>query len=285
MWIVTETVMSFIREAKVRDTPLSDPGPSKCSKILESTPNVVAAYRSFKRPCSMDAIKATLRWILNVGFVLLVGLTGLSHTAAAESSQRSIAVTIRVHNYAGVAPKTLTDAEEVATEIFREAGVETRWVDIISTTENNQISSPYYPALTSADIQLSILPSKMSGRLGLPDNVIGLGPGTDTQVIYVFDSKVETIFWWLLREQCIGRLDRKVSMAQILGHVIAHELGHLLLNTTGHSAQGIMRGEWGFADFREMTCGMLLFSPQQAEVLRANVRRRNGQRETLAHGD
>ena len=273
--------MSFTREAEVRDIPHSDPGPSKCSKILDSTPSVVAACRPFKRPCSGNAIKATLRWILNVGLVLSIALTGLSHTAAAGSPQRSIAITIRVHNYAGVAPKTLADAEEVATEIFQEAGVETRWVDIISTRENTLVSSLYYPALTSADIQLSILPSKMSGRLRLPDNVIGLAPDTDAQIIYVFESKVETVFWRLLRAQHNGRLDRPVSRAQILGHVIAHELGHLLLNLNGHSAHGIMRGEMDFTDRHDS----LLFTSQQAEVLRANVRRQSGRRETLSHGD
>lgn len=223
--------------------------------------------------------------MLNVGLVLSIGLAGLGHTAAAAPSQRSLAITIRVHNYAGVAPKTLADTEEVATEIFQEAGVGTRWVDIISTTENTQVSSPYYPALTSADVQLSILPSKMSDRLGVPNNVMGLAPGTDTQVIYVFDSKVETIFWWLLREQCLGRLDRKVSKAEVLGHVIAHELGHLLLNMPGHSAHGIMHGEWNLTDFQNAACGLLLFTSEQAEVLQTNVRRRNGQREMLARGD
>jgi hypothetical protein len=273
--------MNFTGEAKVRDIPLSGPGPSKCSKIQDSTPCLVVACRSINRTCRRDTIKATLRWILNVGLVLSIGLTGLSHTAAAESSKRSIAIMIRVHNYAGVAPKKLADAEEVATEIFQKAGVETRWVDIISPMENTQVSSSYYPALTSADIQLSILPSKMSDRLGLPNNVIGLAPDTDAQIIYVFESKVETVFWRLLRAQHNGRLDRPVSRAQILGQVIAHELGHLLLNLNGHSAHGIMRAEMDFTDRHDS----LLFTTQQAEVLRADVRRRNGQREILAHGD
>ena len=273
--------MSFTREAKVRDIPHSDPGPSKRSKILDSTPSVVEACASFKRPCSGSAIKPTLRWTLSVGLVLSIGLIGSSHTAAAESSQRSIAITIRVHNYAGVVPNKLADAEEVATEVFQKAGVETRWVDIISTTEDTQVSAPCYPALTSADIQLSILPSKMSGRLGFPNNVIGFAPDTDAQIIYVFESKVETTFWRLVRARRNGRLDHPVSRAQILGHVIAHELGHLLLNLNGHSVHGIMRAEMDFTDGHDS----LLFTPQQAEALQADVRRRNGRREMLAPGD
>jgi hypothetical protein len=74
-------------------------------------------------------------------------------------------------------------------------------------------------------------------------------------------------------------MDRRVSKAQILGHVMAHEVGHLLLNQQVHSAHGIMRGDWNIADFRDMTGGMLLFTPEQAESLRADVHRRNAQRE------
>jgi hypothetical protein len=190
-----------------------------------------------------------------------------------------------VHNYAGVAPETLRESEEVATEIFREAGAETRWVVIVPTTKNDPVNSADYPIFTSSDIQLSILSSKMSDRLGVPNNVMGLAPGTDTQIVYVFDSKVETIFWWLLRERWDGRLDRKVSRAEVLGHVIAHELGHLLLSMTDHSALGIMHGEWNLTDFQNAVRGLLLFTPEQAEVLRANIRRRSGQQEMLAHGD
>jgi hypothetical protein len=121
----------------------------------------------------------------------------------------------------------------------------------------------------------------MSDRLGLPNNVIGLAPDTDAQIIYVFESEVETVFWRLLRAQDNGRMERPASRAHILGHVIAHELGHLLLNLKGHTAHGIMRGEVDFTDLHDA----LLFTPQQAEVLRADVRRRSGQREILARAD
>jgi hypothetical protein len=76
-------------------------------------------------------------------------------------------------------------------------------------------------------------------------------------------------------------MDRHVSMGQVLGHVIAHEVGHLLLNQQVHSPHGIMRGEWSFVDFRDMTSGMLLFTPEQAEYLRADVRSRNSRQEMI----
>jgi hypothetical protein len=227
-------------------------------------------------------MKTTLRWPLSLGLALASGLTGLSHAVAAVSSETNPAITIHVHNYAGVDPKTLAEAEKVAAGIFRKAGVNTQWVDTTLTGENNRLNSAAQPAITLADIQLSILPDDMSDRSGLPNNVMGLTPGTgpDRKIVYIFDSKVSTFFWGMLNAYGSRQVDRQVSKAQILGHAIAHELGHLLLNQQVHSAHGIMRGEWGFAEMRDAADGLLLFTPQQAEFLRADVRRRSTQQET-----
>jgi hypothetical protein len=226
-------------------------------------------------------MKTTWRWTLSAGLVLASGLAAVGETAKADSSETSPAITIHVRNYAGVAPKTLAEAEEVATGIFRNAGVETRWTDDVLTVENDQADPANHPADSLADIQLSILPREMSDRLGFPKNVMGLVPGTDAQVAYVFDSQVNTLFSSALNAMCHGQLDRQVSRSVILGHAIAHELGHLLLDLKGHTTQGIMRAEWGLKDLWDAAHRILVFSPEQADVLRADVRRRNAPLETF----
>jgi hypothetical protein len=226
-------------------------------------------------------MKTTWRWTLVIGLALASGLASHCHAAAAASSETSPAITIHIHNYARVAPKTLAEAGKVVTGIFREAGLETRWAETVPALENDQENSEGHPTYGLADIQLSILPPEMSDRLGLPTNVMGEVPGTDAQIAYVFEGKVETLFHKMLSAYITGRVDRRASESQILGIAIAHELGHLLLNLRGHSARGIMRGEWGLADLRNAADRILLFTPLQAEVLRADVRRRNTHRETI----
>jgi hypothetical protein len=229
-------------------------------------------------------MRTTLRWTLSVGLVLASGLTGIGQTAAAAASETSPAVTIYVRNYAGVPSKTLTEAEEVATGIFRNAGIETRWVELAVTLENNQRNSTNHPAYLLSDIHLDILPCTMSDHLGLPKNVMGLAPGTgrDRDIVYVFDGNVEALFQDLLwRTRNDGSLDRNVLKAQILGHVFAHELGHVLLNLQVHTAHGIMQGQWSPKDLVDAVHGRILFSPQQSEILRAEVGRRNKPQETL----
>jgi hypothetical protein len=70
--------------------------------------------------------------------------------------------------------------------------------------------------------------------------------------------------------------DTHADTAQMLGHVIAHEIGHLLLNVQTHSASGIMRGRSDLWDVQNATYGHLLFTRQQAETIRGEVGRRFG---------
>jgi hypothetical protein len=226
-------------------------------------------------------MKTTLRWTFGIGLALTTGLINLGHAAPAAASETSPEITIHVHNYARVAPETLVEAEEVTTGILREAGVETRWADSVLKAKDDPEPFAGHLTYSFSDIQLSILPPEMSDRFGLPKNVMGVVPRSDAQIAYVFDSKVEALFQTTLRAYSTGHIDRRVSESQILGIAIAHELGHLLLALQGHSAEGIMRADWGLRDLRNATFGMLLFTPQQAEVLRANARSRNTQRELL----
>lgn len=228
-------------------------------------------------------MKKALRWTLSAGFAIASGLTAFSYAAVMAASESRPTITIHVRNYVGVAPQTLTEAEKVATEIYRKARVNIRWANVPLAAENGQLNSARHETYTLADIQLSILPDDMVGLLGLQNNVMGLAPGTgpDRGTVYVFDSKVRTLYWRMSSVYTNGEMDRHVSMDQVLGHAIAHEVGHLLLNQQVHSPHGIMRGEWSFLDFRDMTSGLLLFTPEQAEYLRADVRSRNTRHEII----
>ena len=63
-------------------------------------------------------------------------------------------------------------------------------------------------------------------------------------------------------------------MAQILGHAMAHETGHLLLWSKSHSSTGIMKASWSREDLREIAMGHLAFTFQEAEVMRGNAKAR-----------
>jgi hypothetical protein len=232
-------------------------------------------------------MKRSQRWslIFVLGLVVTGEASAVAQTAAAGSADTSLTVTIHVHNYAEVHQKTLLEAEKIAAGIYRKVGVETRWTHAAPAPKINQENSTDQSSLDLTDIDLNIVPRVMADRLGLPNKVMGLAPGTepDRQVVYVFYNRVEALAQSQVRALFEGSIHRPATTAQVLGHAIAHEIGHLLLNLESHSATGIMRGDWDLNDLQGVASGFLLFTAQQAEVIRAEVVRRVGVRRIGQH--
>ena len=61
------------------------------------------------------------------------------------------------------------------------------------------------------------------------------------------------------------------NVASILGHVFAHEIGHLLLPLNAHSVDGIMRAFWDSTHVAHAVAGGLHFTAEQADRIRAKV--------------
>jgi len=60
----------------------------------------------------------------------------------------------------------------------------------------------------------------------------------------------------------------------ILGCVIAHELGHLLLGSNSHSDAGIMQAQWEPRQIKQLLLGSLLFTTEQSKQMRVEARAR-----------
>jgi hypothetical protein len=227
-------------------------------------------------------MKPILRRSMTVWFALSSVATGFGHCVAAISSETAPKVTIHVRNYARVDSQTLSQAELVTSGIFRKAGVETRWVDMALTVGSDTIDSAGRSTFTPGDIQLDICPDFMANRFNLPEDVMGLAPGAGLNrgAIYVFDGKVTALTWTIVTSNSRREVSWFITKGQVLGHAIAHELGHLLLNQQGHSSVGIMRGKWGYGEMRDASRGELLFTPQQAGTIQIEVRRREIQLES-----
>jgi hypothetical protein len=62
----------------------------------------------------------------------------------------------------------------------------------------------------------------------------------------------------------------EVDLGTMLGHVIAHEIGHLLLPANAHSPTGVMQPHWDKALARDAVRGSLTFTEAQAARIRAS---------------
>lgn len=204
--------------------------------------------------------------------ILTNGLLALNQAAAAKTRTTDAILTIGIRNYANVDAETLKNAETVATLIFRKAGVQTQWIDLKIPTD-----------FLSSVLQVQLIAGAMVERLNFPRDVMGVAPGNDRdrRFVYVFYDGVGALAQSQKQARIAGKMQQTADRAQILGTLIAHEIGHLLLNLTSHSAAGIMRGGWNLKDLEDVALGYLVFTRSQAETIQAEVVRRAGRRDVM----
>jgi hypothetical protein len=204
------------------------------------------------------------------------GLAGFGWGAPASSLETYPTIRIHVDDYANVDRRTLMEAERVTAAIFRKAGVESLWKGFGPAANGTPVVSVDPRLFILSDIQLGILPRRMTDRLRLPDGVLGVAPGAETgrHLAYVFYDRVESLAGGQSGRRVHGNICDSASTAQILGHAMAHEIGHLLLNLKTHSDGGIMRGSWDVRTLQDACYGYLLFTREQGEAMRTEVNRR-----------
>jgi hypothetical protein len=233
-------------------------------------------------PCEGgNAMKRFDRTNVALGLLMIGGLCGMTQKSAAQESR--LIFTVHVSNFAAIDSKTFVDAEAFATAIFRKSGVEARCVTALGQSGEKLEETDAQKPFTLSHLRLSILPRVMADRFGMRDTVMGLAPGSgaNRRQTYVFYAKVEALAQHPGSVDLAGPQYYNVTKALILGHLMAHEIGHILLNLEIHTATGIMRGDWNMKDLLDAASGRLVFSTQQAEVIRTDVARRMSQQENL----
>jgi hypothetical protein len=87
--------------------------------------------------------------------------------------------------------------------------------------------------------------------------------GTGTRRAYVFSDRVFEIALKFRK-----RIPIPEPEALVMGHTIAHEVGHLLL-PPGHSDSGLMASELNLPRMQSAISGDLIFTREQSERMRA----------------
>jgi hypothetical protein len=75
--------------------------------------------------------------------------------------------------------------------------------------------------------------------------------------------------------------DFGVKIETVLGPTLAHEVGHLLLASEGHSPSGIMREHWQREDYERAPRGAFKFTSKQARTISTEVRERAEKQATI----
>jgi hypothetical protein len=195
---------------------------------------------------------------------LLLGFLLLSLGGMAEVQ---LTITMRVVNDARVPGWILGKAEKDAEYILQQAGVEVAWQHCPPRSVLDGPLNPCHRNFSPTEFWLRIVSQKPPA---LGDDTLGFAihepvAGAGGGYAYVSYLMVETL------TKTAG-----TSESQILGAAIAHEIGHLLLGAA-HSQTGIMCVRWRRAHFEMMSIGRLLFTPEQAIQIRAELMQRIAQ--------
>jgi hypothetical protein len=177
--------------------------------------------------------------------LLLPGVSGLAWARQAPPA----VVTVRVQNEAHVPVDVLTRARADVSWVYRQAGVDIVWTDG-----------------TPADLLIVLRGNQQAGQMRVAAGEMGrslVSPTTGRgRLAYLFYGRI------VERGGEAGR-----HAAEVLGLVMAHEIGHLL--GFAHTPTGLMRANWDQADWLAAAQGRLLFDRAQGELMRARIARAN----------
>lgn len=177
-------------------------------------------------------------------------------------------LTLRVYDYVPVDPVMLGRAEKVTNAIFEESGIGITWMDCTPLRGDSPPPHPVCPSnMGASDFVVRFFPRRMAVKLATPNEPLGFAqqcPETESGCQL-------TIFYFRVEETAADGHRAEL----VLGHVIAHEVAHVLIGP-GHSEDGIMRREWSREELRRMSLGLQVgFTSGQSIQLQDAVLRRD----------
>jgi hypothetical protein len=185
----------------------------------------------------------------------------MAQTSIPKQTDVNPKIDIQVYNMARVSPTVLNSAEKETARILSEAGIETTWKEC-----------PCSQSLGSSNLMLRIIPRLFgSTRADFHDDNLGfaaVGKNGGGILATIFYHRVEAV-------------TKGGDSSKVLGNAIAHEIGHLLLGSNAHTDVGIMRAYWSRDLLKHAKNGLLQFTPEQAELMRAHLFARISQKEVL----
>lgn len=195
------------------------------------------------------------KWLWLVVVLVLASPAAASKEIAAAEMQ----VTISVHNDAGISAGTLRGAEMEASRVFRQSGIEAKWLNCPLPADGPEDPAQCRTAEFPAYLQLRI--ARRSRNLSeITFGISYLSADGSGCYANLFYERIEE-----MHERS------RVNLGSLLGDVAAHEIGHLLLGTSSHAANGIMRARWESEELGSVGTGMLFFSEAESRQMRSKL--------------
>ena len=175
----------------------------------------------------------------------------------------ALPITLRVYDYDHTNHAFLRTAEAEATGILAAAGVDPTWVDC-PISHANPADYPQCPSTWQVnDYYLRIMPTAAAAVLGKGEDDLG----------FAQDCEHGPACWAIVFYDRVRSLagGKTAAAPVLLGRVMAHEVGHLLLGPHSHSRTGIMRAFWSDREFGMEAVHEQLFTEEQSRRMRSRL--------------
>jgi hypothetical protein len=165
---------------------------------------------------------------------------------------------VRLFNDAEVDYTVIRRATEEAAWLLQSVCVAVEWVPCTTVS----VAHPESCKLPVPSIEMHILPSPMTSDVA--ETVLGTAfPSLGTRGnAAVFLSHIR---------QLVTANAGAIDVSRLMGHVLGHEIGHLLLNSSAHSSDGLMRAGFRRQDMEKANQRRLTFTPAQNLAIRRMV--------------
>jgi hypothetical protein len=170
---------------------------------------------------------------MKIWAAVLIAAETLSSATNERTEKHCIAVRVPVE--ASITPATLAAAREEAQWIVRSLGAEVAWVDRES----------------KETLVIRILPEPITNDQ--PASALGLAMPN------IGSGNHGAVFLGRIPER-VKASGGQIGLATLLGCAMAHEIGHLLLQTTTHDSEGIMQRDFGKAAIEKAARRRLTFT-------------------------
>jgi hypothetical protein len=195
--------------------------------------------------------------LVGLGMGLLLPVTG----AAQGLPEASPVVRVSVFDDANVGTTVLRKAEREAGRVFRQAHIEVIWIqcpqDTAEHTPFGSCTEVSYPV----HLHLRVGARSHNAKKSTVGMSFQSGDGRGCYTDLFLEPTLEL------------QAESHVGAAIILGHAMAHELGHLLLGSSSHYRDGLMRAHWEPGDLAQAARGRLLFSSEESTGMRSRFTR------------
>ena len=183
------------------------------------------------------------------GWVLVV----VGTAAQAQECEPEVQPVVRVHleNIMAVPPAILARARGVAADLFADIGVRLEWKEGAPRPSTkpkgcktaNEVIEVQFDEAAPARFQKEALGYAVPGKGGI--------------CVHIFYTHV-------------AAAHARDLTPVLLGHVLTHEITHVLQGVARHSSEGLMKAHWSSDDYVQMSTHSLPFADENVQLVRAH---------------